>query len=200
MKRWIPVLVTGVICASMGALAAAPAQAVTVKNRTAPLLDAGGVDSGCTATVFGGPVPGPTQGPMVGSTGYLKIQTDLYCSHRWRAYNVTVGWQPVIRGKRGASYPAASTKGWMANDQVPSADPFGASTSNTINPCLARSDGLGYDPGTSNLPWLLPLGNNDVIFKGTAKVNEFKADLHPYQAAVEHLLTVRCTSARAAYR
>jgi len=31
-------------------------------------------------------------------------------------------------------------------------------------------------------------------------VNEYKADLDPYKANVEKLVTVRCTSARAAYR
>ena len=68
-----------------------------------------------------------------------------------------------------------------------------------INPCLTRTDGQVHSTG-SRLGWLLPLGPNDVVLGGTAKVNEYKSDLHPYLAKVEKLVTVRCTKVRAAYR
>lgn len=196
MKRTLLVAAVAALCA----VVPTTAQAVTVKPDHAPLVDSARVDSGCTVQVHGGAAPGPTQGPFVGATGYLKVVTDLSCGHRWRAHAITVGWQPVVGGRRGAIFQGAAGKGWMTNAQVPSPDPMSVSTFTTINPCLARNDGFTYDPGESRLPWMLRTGLNEVIYRGTAKVNEYKSDLHPYQATVEKLVTVRCTSARAAFR
>ena len=63
-----------------------------------------------------------------------------------------------------------------------------------------KSDGVEHLPGTSDLPWLLPLGKSKFIFGGSAKVNEFKGGPDPHIGQVETLITVKCTSARAAFR
>ena len=196
MKRTILAAVITALCA----VASSPAQAATIKPALAPLVDSSGVDSGCTLQVFGGWAPPPTQGPFVDATGYLKVVSTLHCSHHWRAHKISVGWQPVIGDRRGTAYTRAAAGGSMSNTIVPSPEPFQTSTYATFNPCLSKRDGFVHDPGTSTLGWLLPLGDNGVIYRGTAKVNEYRGDLRPYKATAEKLVTVTCTSARNAYR
>jgi hypothetical protein len=188
--------------AALSVCAAAPAQAVTVRPSTAPLVDSAGVDSGCDGTITGGdPAPDPNVGtPLEGAPGYITVKTALSCPHHWRAETESQRWQPVIDGVRGTTYTLGSGSSWLKDDQTPSPEPLETWVSTTINPCMTRTDGNIYYPGRSGKAWLLPLGMNDVILGGTTKVNEYKSDLHPYQAKVEKLVTVRCTKARAAYR
>jgi hypothetical protein len=188
--------------AALSVWAAAPAQALTVKPGTAPLVDSAGVDSGCDTTMGGGdPAPDPNVGSTLeGAPGYITIRHDWACTHHWRAVTSTLRWQAVTDGKRGTTFPLGTGKSWMKDDQVPSPDPYTSWGSSVINPCLTRTDGNIYYPGRSKLGWLLPTGVNDVILGGTVKVNEHKNDLHPYSANTELLVTLRCTKARAAYR
>jgi hypothetical protein len=198
MRRTVLALTVVGLCTWL----AAPAEALTVKPSTAPLVDSAGVDSGCDATFTGGdPAPNPNGpgSPLEGAPGYIGLQTTLTCPHHWRAESESQRWQPVVDGRRGTTYALGSGKTWLKDDETPSADPLETSVSTVINPCLIRTDGNIHSPG-SKLGWLLPTGANDVILGGTAKVNEYKNDLHPYQATVEKRVTVRCTKARAAYR
>jgi hypothetical protein len=198
---WV-VLMTGLISSMAVAFVAVPAEAVTPRPATAPLVDAGGTGSGCDTSVgVERPASGPADGPYAGSPGWMNLQVDLSCTHHWRAVSIRDRWQTVTaEGRRGTLFPGGSSKSWAPDSFEPSPEPYSASSWAEISPCMMRSDGSFHLPGTTDLAWLLPLGSNQFLLGAFTKVNEFKSDLHPYRAVVEQLVTVRCTRARAAYR
>ncbi len=181
---------------------ATPAYAAWVRPSSAPLLDREGVDSGCVAWVTGGdPSHGPTEGPYAGSPGWVNTRVDLVCAHHWRADQLGYRWQVVSKdGTRGAVFQGGDARSWLPDDATPSPDPFTTAAYTEISPCMLKSDGSLHLPGTSDLPWLLTRGAHQFLLGGYAKVNEYKADLHPYKATVEKQITVTCTRERRGFR
>jgi hypothetical protein len=202
MRRSIlAMLGAGVLTTGLAA-SSTPAHAVWVRSSTAPLVDASRVDSGCDLDL--GParaVEGPTEGPYAGSPGYVEAQGTLACSHHWRAQSINARWQAVrADGSRSAVFWGGEARSWAPDDWVPPTEPVVYGSGVHLSPCMLKADGQMHLPGSTTQKWLLPLGRNDFIIGNTAKVNEYKSDGHPYRAVVERLITVRCTTSRAAYR
>lgn len=183
-------------------LLASPANAVWTRPANAPLLDREGTDSGCVVSPSTGQPSQSPSGPYAGSPGWIDIRTDLQCTHGWRAWTQKLRLQMVnADGTRGVFlYSGGGASGWMSDDRTPSPDPWGTATYTMDSPCLHKADGLFHEPGTSELRWLLPRGENHLIIGGYAKVNEYKSDLHPYRATAEKEFTVTCTRERRAFR
>lgn len=197
MKRSVFVILIAIVLA----LPAGAAHALWVRPSTAPLVNAGGGEGGCQASITSETIPSPPEGPYHGSPGWLKLQVDLECTHHWRAYTLRNKWLTVTAdGKRGVLFNGGSAQSSSPDDSVPSPEPFSTYLWTSLSPCLMKSDGVEHLPGSSDLPWLLPRGKNKFILGGFAKVNEFKGGPDPYRVEVEQLITVKCTSARAAYR
>jgi|tagenome__1003787_1003787.scaffolds.fasta_scaffold20271601_1 hypothetical protein len=189
----IPVLLVAV---------ALPAQALWLHPQTYPLLNEDGKDSGCDLHIGGGQEVGsPDSGFLGGIDGYIRVHERMECESHWRAEKVLDGFQPVLDdGERGKLHCCGGAYSWYTDDQAPPDGPYVARVGAKYNPCLIYRNGGVPTQRRSQGRWLVPLGTRTLILYGYAKVNEYKSDLHPYQAIVEKPITVTCTKQRAPYR
>ena len=175
---------------------AAPALGAAIHPRSMPLLNAASQDSGCDVTVQVTPNNGPADEPFFGSTGWVDATARLTCTHGWRVMKIGARITVVDDdGSRGVRISKGYEVKYTAT--TPSTQPVDVGIIDRDNPCLLKSDGALHPPGTSTLPWLMPLGSHQLIYGYWAVVNAVPADGHPYRSKVaEFGFSFTCTTAR----
>lgn len=138
----------------------------------------------------------PTTGRYAGSPGWREVPFEIECGEQG-AVAATIRLTTLDgNGARDEvfSYPQDPSAFTMPTPTDPSYEGYKA-----LNPCLLRADGRMRRPA-SGRPWLLPLGQHQVIVGVAGSVNAAAGDGHPYTTVVEERVVVGCTPQRRAWR